>query len=200
MITFVEGRLVEKQPTRAVLNVSGVGYELHIPLSTYDHLPGVDDSCRVLTHDHIREDAHTLFGFATETERSMFEMLLGISGVGPRIALSALSGLTVRDIKAAVVEGDVKRLSSVSGIGKKMAERMVVELRDRISSGEALEAIAGDEGLHGEDARTRDAVLALISLGYKQANAQKLIIGVAAKAEQDASVEDVVRLALAGSA
>ena len=96
-----------------------------------------------LIHDHLREDAHQLYGFVTEAERALFEMLLGISGIGPKTALSALSGLSVRDLKAAVVEGDIKRLSSISGIGKKTAERMVVELRHKLGEGEALEAVAG---------------------------------------------------------
>ena len=135
MITFLEGTLVEKQPTRIVLAVHGVGYEVFIPLSSYDRLPEENAPCRILTHDHLREDAHLLYGFVTEAERGLFGMLLGISGIGPKTALSALSGLSVRDLKTAVVEGDVKRLSSISGIGKKTAERIVVELRHSLSAG-----------------------------------------------------------------
>ena len=198
MITFLEGILVEKQPTRLVLDVHGVGYEIFIPLSSYDRLPDENAPCKILTHDHLREDVHHLYGFATEAERSLFAMLLGISGIGPKTALSALSGLSVRDLKAAVVEGDVKRLSSISGIGKKTAERIIVELRHKLSAGDALEAIAGAPETGATDLRTRDAILALISLGYKQADAQQRIREILPGLKPKATVEDVVRAALAG--
>jgi Holliday junction DNA helicase RuvA len=198
MITFLEGTLVEKQPTRVVLDVHGVGYEVFIPLSSFDRLPATQAPCRLLTHDHLREDLHNLYGFVTEAERSLFEMLLGISGIGPKTALSALSGLSVRDLKAAVVEGDVKRLSSISGVGKKTAERIVVELRHKLSAGDALEAVAGaPEALPG-DLRTRDAMLALISLGYKQLDAQQRVRDILPRLKPSATVEDVVRAALSG--
>ena len=198
MITFLQGTLVEKQPTRVVLDVHGVGYELFIPLSSFDRLPDENAPCRLLTHDHLREDLHNLYGFVTEAERSLFEMLLGISGIGPKTALSALSGLSVRDLKAAVVGGDVKRLSSISGVGKKTAERIVVELRHKLSAGDALEAVAGaPEALPG-DLRTRDALLALISLGYKQMDAQQRVREILPRLKPAATVEDVVRAALAG--
>lgn len=196
MITFLEGALVEKDPTRIVLNVGGVGYEVFIPLSSYDKLPAPGGECRVLTYDHVREDTHALYGFLTADERGMFLRLMDVSGIGPRLALTALSGLSVREIKAAVVRGDVARLSSVSGIGKKTAERIVVELRDKIDDGEAMEAIAPG-GAPEENARMRDAILALISLGYKQADAQKLVQGVVRVLGPDATVEETVRKALA---
>ena len=194
MITFLEGLLVEKDPTRVVVNVQGVGYEVFIPLSSYDRLPLPEAPLRILTYDHVREDIHALYGFMTGEERRLFLMLINISGIGPRLALTALSGLSVRDLKAAGAQGDIKRLSSVSGIGKKTAERMVVELRDKISAGEALEAVAGT----GEpDVRLRDAILALISLGYKQAEAQKRVRDVLHSAGAKTTVEEIVRKALA---
>jgi holliday junction DNA helicase RuvA len=198
VITFLEGQLVEKDPTRVVVNVHGVGYEVFIPLSSYDRLPSPGQPCRILTHDHVREDIHALYGFLTEDERRMFLMLVGISGIGPKLAMTALSGLSVRDLKAAVVQADVKRLSSISGIGRKTAERIVVELKDKLGAGEALEAVAGALPDTPENARTRDAILALISLGYKQADAQKLVREAVGKLKPDATVEDVVRRALAG--
>lgn len=196
MITFLEGALVEKDPTRIVLNVGGVGYEVFIPLSSYDKLPAPGGACRVLTYDHVREDTHALYGFLTADERGMFLRLMDVSGIGPRLALTALSGLSVRELKAAIVRGDVARLSSVSGIGKKTAERIVVELRDKIDDGEAMEAIASG-GAPEENARMRDAILALISLGYKQADAQKLVQNVVRSLGPDATVEETVRKALA---
>ena len=113
MIAFVRGILVEKQPTRCVVDTGGVGYEVFIPLSSFDRLPLKGETCTLLTYDYVREDTRQLFGFFSESERDMFRLLIGISGIGPRIALSALSGLTVRELTTAIVSGDVKRLSSV---------------------------------------------------------------------------------------
>jgi Holliday junction DNA helicase RuvA len=198
MITFLEGVIEEKQPTHVVMNVGGVGYEVVIPLSSYDRLPGLTERCRILTSDHIREDAHQLFGFMTEGERRMFVLLLTVSGIGPKLALTILSGLSIRELKVAIAEGDVKRLSSVSGIGKKTAERMVVELRDKLGAGEVLEASAGAKALSESDVKLRDAILALISLGYKRTEAQDMVtrvIGDSAAGQE--SVEELVRKALA---
>ncbi len=196
MITFLEGKLVDKHPTRVVISVSGVGYEVFIPLSSYDHLPASGHSCRILTHHYVREDAHILYGFVTTGERHMFELLLTIAGIGPKIALSALSGLSVRELKAAVVESDIARLNSISGVGRKTAERIVIELRDKLTEGEALEALSDDHKMASGDIRMHDAVLALISLGYKQADAQKMIRQVLASGAEDKNVEDIVREAL----
>ncbi len=194
MITFLRGNLVEKQPTRTVLDIGGVGYEVLIPLSSFDRLPKAGESCFIHTVDHVREDKHQLFGFMTKVERDMFGLLCGITGIGPKLALSALSGLSVRDIKAAVVEGDTKRISSISGVGKKMAERIVVELRHKISAGDALEAVAGADA----DARPylRDAILALVALGYKQDKARDMISKVTVSHAAVSSVEEVIKLAL----
>src|SRR5210317_1724600 len=122
MITFLEGQLDRKQPTRIILNVGGVGYEVFIPLCSYDRLPNEGAACRILTYHHITDADQRLFGFLDEEERDMFTRLLTISGIGPRLAISALSGLPVRELKTALVNGDVKRISSISGIGKKTAE------------------------------------------------------------------------------
>jgi holliday junction DNA helicase RuvA len=194
MITFLEGKLESKNPAQVVLNVNGVGYELLIPLSTYDHLPKPGEVVRILTHFHVREDAHILYGFSNAAERQLFMLLISVSKIGPKIALSVLSGLSVRDLKRAVVEGDKKRLSSISGVGPKMAERMILELRDKLSDGEALEAVSGDEG--PGDLRLRDAVLALIALGYKQQDAQRMLLSVNDKEDTEMGVEDLVRKAL----
>jgi Holliday junction DNA helicase RuvA len=194
MITFLRGTLVEKQPTRAVLDVGGVGYEVMIPLSSYDRLPLTGESCYILTVDHVREDAHLLFGFMSDDEREMFGTLTGVSGIGPKLALSALSGLTVRDIKSAVVEGDIKRISSISGVGKKMAERIIVELRHRISAGDALEAVAGRSGETNDE--LRDAMLALVALGYKADDAQKMVTKVIGVHPEAHDVETIIKFAL----
>lgn len=196
MITFLQGVLVEKEPDRAVINVGGVGYEVLIPLSSYDRLPQAENSVKLLTYHHVREDAQILYGFFTETEREMFNRLLSVSGVGPKLALTALSGLSVRELKISIVGADIKRLSGISGIGKKTAERIVVELKDKISSGEALEATAGADEAMPNEVRLRDTVMALISLGYKQVDALKLARAAAEKLGPDAPVEDLIRRSL----
>ena len=188
--------MVEKQPGRAVLNVRGVGYEVYIPLSSFDRLPPEGASCRVLTYHHVREDAQELFGFATEPERRLFLLLYSVSGVGPKTALGVLGGLSVREVKAAIAEGDAKRLSSVKGLGRKTAEKIIVELKDKLTEAEVLESSAAAAPATAEEMRTRDAMLALISLGYKQAEAQKMIKDVLPRVAADQSVEDLVRRAL----
>lgn len=195
MITFLDGILEEKQPGRAVINVSGIGYEVAVPLSSFDRLPPGGENARVLIYHHITDSSQALFGFATNEERRMFILLLGVSGIGPKIAVSALSGLSVRELKAALTEGDAKRISSISGIGRKTAERVIVELRDKFSRGETFEAVAGAEEDPG-DHRLRDASLALVSLGYKQEDARKMI--KKGGLDPDASVEELIRMALTG--
>ena len=195
MITFLEGKLDEKQLGRVIMNLSGVGYEVSIPLSSYDRLPPEGETCRILTYHHITDADQRLFGFCTEDEREMFSRLLTISGIGPKLAISVLSGLPVRELKNALINGDIKRISSISGIGKKTAERIVVELRDKFSQGEQLDAFAADEGLPG-DHRLRDAALALGALGHKPDDAAKMIKGVAKKLAPEMTVEDLIRMAL----
>jgi len=198
MITFLEGIIEDKQPTHLVLNVGGVGYEIVISLNSYDRLPVAGEKTRILTYDHVREDAHLLYGFMTEDERRVFTLLLSVSGIGPKTALSVLSGMSVRELKVAIKDADIKRLSSISGIGKKTAERMVVELRDKFGAGEILAAAAGP-GATESDVRLRDAVLALVSLGYKRAEAQEMVLRISAQSSMaGAGVEAIVRKALAG--
>lgn len=199
MIAFVEGILVEKQPTRVVVNVHGIGYEVSIPLSSYDRLPPLNHAVQLLTHEHVREDDHRLFGFMTEAERRMFLLLVSISGIGPKLALCALSGMTVRELKRAVVENDVKRLSSVSGIGRKTAERIVVELKDKLDAGEALEAASGADEPDRHDARLRDAAMALVALGYKQDQAAKMVLDALHRNPgQELTVENIIKKSLGG--
>ena len=195
MITFLEGKLETKGLARIEMNVGGVGYEVFIPLSSYDRLPLEGERCRILTYHHITDADQRLFGFCTNDEREMFMKLLTISGVGPKLAISALSGLPVRELKAALINGDVKRISSISGIGKKTAERIVVELRDKFDTGEQLDAFAPVEAASG-DQRLRDAALALGALGHKPDDAAKMIKGIAKKLTPDMTVEDLIRLAL----
>ena len=198
MIVFLDGVLEEKEPTRVVVNVGGVGYEAAIPLSSYDRLPETGQRIRLLTVPVVREDAHLLFGFMTADERSAFLLLTSVNGIGPKLGLAVLSGLSVRDLKAAIAAGDVKRLSGISGIGKKTAERLVLEMRDKLGKGDLAEALTAGNAPCPADAKLRDAYLALVSLGYKPADAQRMVKDVAAQIAPDSSLEDVLRKVLSG--
>jgi holliday junction DNA helicase RuvA len=173
MIAFLNGILVEKSPSAALLDVQGVGYELFISLSTYDRLPGTGSPCRLLTYHHIREDAEILFGFMQTEEKQMFERLINVNGIGPKTALSILSGLTISELIAAIAAGDIKRISGIHGIGKKTAERLIVELRDKVNPLEALAAATAGGG-DPKAAILRDTILALTQLGFPQDTAHKM--------------------------
>lgn len=198
MIVFLEGLLEEKEPTRVVINVSGIGYEAAIPLSSYDRLPAPGQRVRLLTVPVVREDAHLLFGFMSDEERSAFLLLTSVNGIGPKLGLAILSGLPVRDLKAAIANGDIKRLSGISGVGKKTAERIVLEMRDKLGKGDLMEAITGGQAPGPGDAKLRDVLLALISLGHKQADAQRMVKDLAPRIAPDTPLEEVLRLALSG--
>lgn len=189
MIAFLNGILVDKSPSRVTLDVNGVGYELLVTLNTYDRLPHTGEKCRLLVYYHVREDAQTLFGFAQAEERRMFERLIGVNGVGPKLAVSALSGMTVNELTAAIADNNVKRVSAVHGIGKKTAERIIMELRDKI---DPLEALAGREpgGDSTRNAMMRDAVMALVSLGFQQDQARKMVQAAA----EDNTLQDTEAL------
>src|SRR6059036_1493027 len=162
MITFLDGRLVGALPTQAIIDVSGVGYEVFIPLSSYDKLPAVGEPIRILTHLAVREDAHVLYGFMSAAERDLFRLLIQtVSGIGPKIALNVLSGMNVAALRGAVANGDIKALSQISGVGKKTAERIVVELKDKIGAAGAWEASSARHGLSQADQKLNDAILAL---------------------------------------
>ena len=149
MITFLEGQLVESLPTQIVVAVQGIGYLIHIPLSSFDKLPQPGASVKILTHLQIREDAHLLFGFMTSAERDLFRLLVNhVSGIGPKTALDVLSGITVAQFKAAVVKGDAALLSKTKGIGKKTAERMIVELKDKVGVAAVWEAASASKAVN----------------------------------------------------
>jgi Holliday junction DNA helicase RuvA len=198
MITYLEGTLREVWPTQVVVEVHGVGYEVLIPLSSYDRLPPPGQSVRLLTHLQVREDAHILFGFASPEERDLFRLLVTrVSGVGPKLALAVLSGMDVGRFKAAVVDSDTASIAKISGLGKKTAERIVLELKDKLGVAAAWEAASADNAPSAGARAANDAVLALIALGYKQVDAAKSVREVALK-NKDAVAEELVRLALRG--
>jgi Holliday junction DNA helicase RuvA len=197
MISFLQGRLVEALPTQATVEVHGLGYDVLIPLSSFDKLPPPGQEVKLLTHLAIREDAHVLYGFATSAERELFRLLIHtVSGIGPKIALNILSGISVTAFRGAVANGDVKALSQISGVGKKTAERIVVELKDKVGAAGAWEAASAQRALSPEDQKVNDAVLALVALGFKQVEAHDVVRKAQATLGSQATVEDLVRACL----
>ncbi|MBS0657585.1 MAG: Holliday junction branch migration protein RuvA [Verrucomicrobia bacterium] len=196
MIAFLSGTLVAALPTQVLLDVGGVGYEVLIPLSSYDRLPSPGSALKLLTHLQVREDAHTLYGFTSEAERDLFRLLLNhVSGVGPKLALAVLSGMSVTSFKGAVVAGDVAAIARIKGLGKKTAERIVLELRDKVGVAAAWEAASSQLLPTPAEAALNDAVLALIALGYRQVEAHKAVKNARAVAP-NAEADELVRRAL----
>lgn len=196
MIAYLKGVLAEKEITRVVVECHGVGYEAAIPLSTFDRLPAEGAEVKLYTHHEVREDAQLLFGFATKPERDMFRLVTTVSGVGPKLALAVLSGLTIGDLQLAVSQGDAKRLAAVKGIGKKTAARIVVELKDKINPIEAL-ANATAETSREQGAVLRDAMLALAALGFSEDIARAKVQQVLDGEPGLADVETILKRALA---
>jgi Holliday junction DNA helicase RuvA len=197
MITFVHGKLVEALPTQAIVDVRGVGYEVLIPLSSFDKLPQPGGDVKLLTQLIIREDAHVLYGFASAAERDLFRLLINnVSGIGPKTALNILSGMNPVAFRGAVANGDVKSLSQISGVGKKTAERIVVELRDKVGAAGAWEASSAARSLSASDQKVNDAVLALMALGFKQVEAHDTVRGAQVVLGTEATVEELVRASL----
>ena len=197
MIAYLKGVLTEKDIAKVVVECCGVGYEVSIPLSTFDRLPAEGGEVKLYTHHEVREDAQLLFGFATKQERDLFELVTTVSGVGPKLPLAVLSGLTVGDLQLAVSHGDSKRLATVKGIGKKTAERIVIELRDKINPIEAL-ANATAETSKEQGAVLRDAMLALAALGFSEDIARAKVQKVLDEEPTLADVEMILKKALSG--
>lgn len=174
MIGFLRGRLVAKQPPRLVVDVNGVGYEVEAPMSTLYELPDIGREVTLLTHLLVREDAHILYGFASEGERVLFRNLLKVSGVGSRTALALLSGITVEGFARCVHEQDVGPLTKIPGVGRKTAERLLVEMRDRVAGGPGAAAGAGSQA-GGMPSAEGEAWSALVALGYKPAEVSRML-------------------------
>jgi Holliday junction DNA helicase RuvA len=195
MIAFLQGKLAEATPTCVVIDCHGVGYQVFIPVSSYDKLPPAGGEVKLLTCHHVnaQDGTQQLFGFATPAEREMFLLLISISGIGPRLACNILSSASVPSLRNAIAAGDTKTLSSLRGIGKKTAERLVVELKDKVGGETPLAPKPAT------DPKLADAALALVSLGYKQADAQNAVAAASKSLGATASVEELVRAALRGA-
>jgi Holliday junction DNA helicase RuvA len=197
MIAFLHGKIIDALPTHVTVDVNGVGYEALIPLSSFEKLPQPGHTVKLLTQLIVREDSQTLYGFMSLEERDLFRLLINtVSGIGPKIALGILSGISVRAFRGAVATGDVKALSQISGVGKKTAERMVLELKDKIGLAGAWEAASAQRGLSADDQRLNDAALALVALGFKQVDAHDAIRQAQALLGAQATVEELVRACL----
>lgn len=197
MIGRLSGQLLVRQPPQLLIDVNGIGYEVEAPMSTFYSLPEVGAKVTLHTHLVVREDAHTLFGFATENERAMFRALIKVNGVGARLALTILSGISADDFTRCIMDGDAVALTRLPGVGKKTAERLIVEMKDVLAkwqadAGDGVSISPVSALLRPADA-VADAVSALIALGYKPPEASSMVRGIETK---DLSSEDIIRLAL----
>ncbi|TJY60837.1 Holliday junction branch migration protein RuvA [Sinimarinibacterium sp. CAU 1509] len=191
MIGRIHGRLVSKQPPQLLVDVGGVGYEIEAPMSTFYNLPAVGETVTLHTHLTVREDAHLLFGFGSQAEKSLFRELIKVSGVGPKLALAVLSGVGVEEFWDSARNGDAARLTKLPGVGRKTADRLIVEMRDR--AGGFTDSPVGFNGVAVPSSPLQDAKHALAALGYKPAEIQRLTDAVH---REDMSTEQIIQEAL----
>jgi Holliday junction DNA helicase RuvA len=201
MIGRLEGILLRKEPPALLIDVHGIGYEVEAPMTTFYELPAVGEKATLFTHLVVREDAHLLYGFVRESQRWLFRELLKVNGVGPRVGLAVLSGLSDAELVRCVAEQDIARLTKVPGIGRKIAERLVIEMRDKLGAETPIGGMPGSAGASGEAAVPADpvseAVSALVALGYKPPEASRMVRAIPAK---DLSTEEIIRQALRAAA
>ena len=199
MISHLRGKLVHKSPTEIVIDVNGVGYQVNIPLSTFEKIDKVDGEVNILTYMHVREDAMILFGFATEAEREIFRMLISISGIGPKIAQGILSGISTNDLREAVLMNNIDALTSISGVGRKTAERIILELRSKLGKIEFTEQTVTPTS---QQLKARsEAIIALMSLGFNRTSAEQTLRAVLTEStNKELSVEEMIKKALHHSA
>jgi len=195
MIAFLRGRVLDKHPNKILVDVNGVGYELYVPLSTYYDVGEVGTEISLRVHTHVREDALQLYGFLTPLEQLLFERLIAISGIGPKLAIAALSGIDSRELVVSVQRADIARLTRIPGIGKKTAERIVLELKDRLGDVAASDAGAGAQQPSADRLRD-DLVSALENLGYHRPLAEKAVDAARARDGGGAVFEDALKSAL----
>jgi Holliday junction DNA helicase RuvA len=206
MIAFIKGQLIECQLTLAILEVNGIGYEVHVPLTTVERLPSLGDAVKLFTHATYREDSQTLYGFIDRESRDFFRMIVDkVSGIGPKIALNLLGSLSLQTLKMSIASGDVAMLSKAQGLGKKTAERIVVELKDKVlpkelSQDTKVSPSSLDTSQQADISRNltnfQDAVSALLTLGYKATDADLAIRRASESMDENASTEELIRLAL----
>lgn len=193
MIASIAGVLISKSPNVIIVDVHGVGYQVFIPLSTFYRLPELSKPITLHTYTHVREDALQLYGFFTQEEKAVFLLLLGISGIGPKLAINILSGLPLAEFVAAVRQGDELKLSSIPGVGAKTAARLALELKEKIQGVVPMEAWVGDRSKAQDSKKMEDAVSALVNLGYKTPQAKEAVKKVLMASDGDLSVESLIK-------
>jgi len=193
MFEYLRGQLISSAPDRAVVEVNGVGYLLVVPLSTYEKLPSPGEEITILTHHYVREDEETLYGFASGEERELFRMLLGVSKIGPRVALGVLGGIPAAAFAGAIISGDIDLLSTVPGIGKKTAQRLILELKDKIEIHPGLGAGADEKSPGAGEEKIADVLRALQSLGYRPVQSRRALDRALAAAGPDWPVEKLLK-------
>lgn len=191
MYNHIKGVLISKRPTEAVIEAGGVGYRLHITLNTYQSLPEAGNQARLLAHLHVKEDSHQLFGFAEERERQAFRIMIGISGIGPKMAMAVLSRLSPQDLEQAVAHQDMTMLTTISGVGRKTAERLLIELKGKLAEA-VVEGLPGIKGQAASD----PAVEALMTLGLTLAEAKTAVERTRARIGEKASLDLLIRESL----
>jgi Holliday junction DNA helicase RuvA len=196
MIALLTGRVATKGPSSVTLDVQGVGYEVFIPLSTYYSLPNVNETLTLRIHTHLREDAIQLYGFLSNSEKESFLLLTGVSGIGPKLALSVLSTLPVPDLLSAIQASDIDKLATVPGIGKKSAGRIVLELKDKAARIQAATLPAAPQPSGSADALVDDALSALVNLGYRPPEVKEAIKRVSSGNQPPVILQDLIRDAL----
>ncbi|MDZ7767393.1 MAG: Holliday junction branch migration protein RuvA [Melioribacteraceae bacterium] len=193
MIGYLTGKIIAKKPTKILLDVSGVGYSVHISISTFEKLPELNELTSLYIYTSVKEDAIDLYGFSSPAEKEMFELLISVSGIGPRLAQSLLSGIQVDELKYAIDEGNLSRITAVPGIGRKTAERLLVELRDKMNK--LTESFESAEAGAPSSIRS-DAIAALVNLGYNLKTAEKAVRSIM-NSKPTSTIEDVIKEALA---
>jgi len=192
VISHLQGTLAHRSPTCAVIDVGGVGYRVAISLATFERLPEVGEAARLLTHTYVREDRLELFGFALDDERAMFELLIGVSGIGPNSAIGILSGTSVADLQNAIFRGQAQELTKIRGIGKKTAERVIVDLQDKVRPSAATPA----DGAGADSELLAEAILALVALGIPTPSARKAAESAQKRGGPEQSLQELIRRAL----
>lgn len=196
MYDYLSGKLIKKLPTEAVVDVNGVGYACKISLSTSQQLPQEGEPVTLKTYLHVREDILQLYGFASDQEREIFKALIAVSGVGPKLAQTILSGLSARKLIAAIQMRDESILNSISGVGKKTAQRLIVELTDKLKGAEMPVELAGEEAVVNFNALESEAIMALISLGYHRQKAEKAVLKARTAENKIVTAEELIKKAL----
>jgi Holliday junction DNA helicase RuvA len=193
MIGQLRGQLLIKKPNQVLMDVQGVGYDVHIPLTSFYELPDAGSEIVLQIHTHVREDAITLFGFNTQREKSLFLKLISVSGIGPRLGIAVLSGARVEELAKSIADADLSRLTAIPGVGRKTAERVVLELKGQIGRFLAPDAVEESRDVAISDGLQEDILSALVNLGYPKTSAEKALTRVLQSEECDRSFEDVLK-------